>query len=376
MPFRYLSFAGVATVATLCASPVASAQAPVSLSISGTPLHAADAPDATPVATAADAVTATAQWVSGRVPARDARLFGHSGALRAIVVPSAAEVPRPLLEIVGGAEGQAVRWEALTPRGGGGLLGEPVAASAAAPDGVGLLGEPVAGAGLLAPSEPGIWRLSGAGDNAHGSPPLAVITPVPFERKVGGVLNGYRIGRYLTEGAGRTDIYAPPAAFIEVTRENQNFHVSENFQLRQFLTKNQADVWPKYVVLDMRLIDKLELVLQELNAMGIRADRMHVMSGFRTPEYNGPGRGGRAGLSRHTYGDAADVWVDSDGNGYMDDLNGDGVVDIRDAQLMLRAVDRVEQRYPELIGGAGLYVATGAHGPYIHIDVRGTPSRW
>jgi hypothetical protein len=304
------------------------------------------------------------------VRARDARFFGHSGALRAVVVPSTGALPRSLLDAARVPDGDAVRWEALSAGGSGGLLGDPVAtpASGVASSADGLLGAPIAGEGLIAPPEPGIWSLvpSNAADGDGDPIELSVITQVPFERKTGAVLNGYRIGRYPTEGVGRTDNYAPPTGFIEVTRENQDFWISEHFQLRQFLTKNQADVWPKYVALDLRLIDKLELILQELNTMGIRADRMHVMSGFRTPEYNGPGRGGRAHLSRHTYGDAADVWVDSDGNGYMDDLNGDGVVDFRDAQVMLRAVERVEQKYPELVGGAGLYVATSAHGPYIH----------
>src|SRR5690606_14021695 len=199
------------------------------------------------------------------------------------------------------------------------------------------------------------------------SAPLTPIAPVPASRTRDGVLNGYHIGRYPAEGSGRTDRYAPPTGFIEVTPENQDLQISEHFRLRHFLTKDQFDVWPKYLALDLRLIDKLELVLQELNAMGVRADRMHVMSGFRTPQYNGPGEGGRARLSRHTYGDAADVWVDSDGDGYMDDLNGDGRRDLHDAAVILKAVERVEAKYPELVGGAGLYAANSAHGPFIHI---------
>ena len=40
------------------------------------------------------------------------------------------------------------------------------------------------------------------------------------------------------------------------------------------------------------------------------------MSGFRTPQYNAGGgnTGGRAGLSRHMYGDASDIFIDNDGN--------------------------------------------------------------
>jgi hypothetical protein len=70
------------------------------------------------------------------------------------------------------------------------------------------------------------------------------------------------------------------------------------------------------------------------------------------------------------------VWVDNNDDGYMDDLNGDGRRDIADVRLMLRAVERVEARYPELVGGAGLYRANNVRGPFIHIDVRGRAARW
>jgi len=231
--------------------------------------------------------------------------------------------------------------------------------------------------GIMAPSEPGIWRLRlRAGSIREEIKDLTVVVRVPFAAKQGGEINGYRIGRYATEGRNRFDAYSPPMGFIEVTPENQDMQLSEHLRLRQFVTKNQREIWPKYVALDLRLIDKLELVMQELNAMGIPARRMAVMSGFRTPDYNGPGEGGRATLSRHTYGDAADVWVDNDGNGYMDDLNGDARVDANDAAVMRIAADRVEARYPELIGGNGVYASTPEHGPFIHIDVRGKRSRW
>ncbi|HEX8245993.1 MAG TPA: hypothetical protein VF541_20935, partial [Longimicrobium sp.] len=205
-----------------------------------------------------------------------------------------------------------------------------------------------------------------------------LVTRVPFsEKQRDGYLNGYLIGRYVAENV-REGAYAPPPGFIEVTPFNQEMPVSTHFRLRNFLTKNQFSVWPKYLALDLRLIDKLELVMQELNAMGVRAENMAVMSGFRTPAYNiqGVGEGGRALLSRHTYGDASDVWVDNDGDGWIDDLNGDGARDTRDILVMLRAVERVERRYPELIGGAGVYNGNGAHGPFIHIDARGYHSRW
>jgi hypothetical protein len=76
------------------------------------------------------------------------------------------------------------------------------------------------------------------------------------------------------------------------------------------------------------------------------------------------------------YGDAADVFVDNDGNGRMDDLNRDGRVDSRDARILISAVEKVEREHPELIGGGAAYRSTRSHGPFAHIDVRGWRARW
>ena len=143
------------------------------------------------------------------------------------------------------------------------------------------------------------------------------------------------------------------------------------------MTHDQRDVWPKYLVLREELVDKLELVIDDLGAHGVRVDRMVVMSGFRTPQYNARGVGrGRARDSRHQFGDAADVFVDNDGNGRMDDLNRDKRIDSRDARIIMQAIERVERVHPELVGGAALYRATKAHGPFAHVDVRGARARW
>jgi len=210
--------------------------------------------------------------------------------------------------------------------------------------------------------------------------PFAFISLVPFTAKIGGRLGDYRIGFWPSERrrrVARSEMYENPDGFIEITPENQDLYVSEHFRLRDFLTHDQKDVWPKYLVLREELVDKLELVIDDLSAHGVRVERMVVMSGFRTPQYNAQGVGrGRARDSRHQFGDAADVFVDNDGNGRMDDLNRDRRVDSRDARLILQAVERVERAHPELVGGAALYRATRAHGPFAHVDVRGARARW
>lgn len=223
----------------------------------------------------------------------------------------------------------------------------------------------------------------------EGRRPFTYIAMLPFADKVNGRIGAYRIGFWPGEGGrarrgSRSNDAKPanakydnPAGFIQVTRDNAETPVSEHFRLRDFLTHDQARVWPKYLVLDEALVDKLELVISDLRAHGYRADRLHVMSGFRTPQYNRGGGDprGRAELSRHQYGDAADVWVEN-GDGTMADLTGDGRVDARDAAVLAAAAERVERAHPELAGGVGIYHATRAHGPFVHIDVRGHRARW
>jgi uncharacterized protein YcbK (DUF882 family) len=119
-------------------------------------------------------------------------------------------------------------------------------------------------------------------------------------------------------------------------------------------------------------------VLAELEAVGYSTVGVRVMSGFRTPTYNETGGdpAGRAALSRHMYGDAADIYIDNDGNGMLDDLNGDHRVNMRDIDVIEAAVIRVERAHPALIGGRGVYPGNASHGPFIHIDTRGFPARW
>lgn len=233
------------------------------------------------------------------------------------------------------------------------------------------------GEGLRAPGRAGVWELAiRLGNTLKPITDMRVITLRPASDTRRGRIGLYYIGNWPARGAGPN--YAPPSGFIEVTQENQDTRVSEHFRLRDFLPKDQRNVWPKYLVLDTRLIDKLELILEELREQGVNTRGVKVMSGFRTPQYNagvGDPRG-RASLSRHMYGDAADIYIDNAGNGSMDDINGDGRVDVRDAEFIREAAERVERRHPELIGGIGVYRANPSHGPFTHVDTRGYRARW
>ena len=213
-----------------------------------------------------------------------------------------------------------------------------------------------------------------AGSTTHTAE--TVFTMRSFGQKVRALLNGYRLGYWPQEkGRLRSEAYRNPDGFIEVTPENEDTRVSEHFRLRDFVSHGQDNVWPKYVVLREPLLDKLELVIEDLNDHGVNAEGMRIRSGFRTPAHNQAVRGeGSARDSRHQFGDAADVFIDQVGNGRMSDLNGDRKVNFADVKMILDAVERVEARYPELVGGTGLY--TGRNGQFAHIDVRGVRARW
>jgi hypothetical protein len=211
------------------------------------------------------------------------------------------------------------------------------------------------------------------GDDAS----FAFVTMAPWRQKVGSHINGYNVGFWPGEIKMATAKYDNPAGFIEVTRDNVNTLVSTHFRLGDFITHDQKNVWPKYVVLREELLDKLELMLDALQAYGVATEHVVVLSGFRSPQYNERGVSeGMARSSRHQFGDAADIIIDANRDGRMDDLNQDGRVTFDDVRVIDRAVQFIERKYPELVGGLGLYHEMGPSGPFAHIDVRGTRARW
>lgn len=282
-------------------------------------------------------------------PARDA--FGTSGAvkLRFALPGDSIEFP---LEVAGDPSLLTYQWIRVDD-------GSPV-------DSVRSL----AGAEVRVPDAAGFYRLAVVRDGERhvlAEPTLGVM--VPFTQKVGALLNGYRIGTYVAERLGNT-AHSRPEGFLEVRPEQLDLPVSQHFRLSDFVTHDaQGDVWPKYVALNPRLLDKLELVvakLREQHPGGAPNLALDVHSGFRTPAYNA--RVLRSAPdSRHQYGDAADVAFDVDG---------DGRVTLFDEILVARAVDDVEAEHPELVGGLGLYVSRRYRTPYVHIDARGRRTRW
>lgn len=223
-----------------------------------------------------------------------------------------------------------------------------------------------------APDRTGLVRVRVL--NSQGGILLNVFVMRPYHI-ADGVLRGYRIGRYERGAYRGNPLYEAPRGFIEVTPDMTDTPVSPHFTLGQFLCK-QGGGFPKYLRLHPRLVMKLERLQEALRRAGAPA-RLHVMSGFRTPFYN-RSIGNTTTYSAHLYGLAADVFVDEDADGYMDDITGDGRASRADALRLLEIAETVPSFAGDeaLRGGLGVYGAASHRGPFVHVDVRGTSVRW
>ena len=257
-----------------------------------------------------------------------------------------------------------------------------------------------------APREAGVYPVTILPPNRGTTAQLNVFVMVPFPQLEGGYVNGYHIGTYPAEPLRQLMSYSLPRGFIEVTEANQNARVSPHFRLRQFVCKQESE-FPKYIVLDPRLLAVLETVLKKVNERGQACPTLSIMSGYRTPFYN-RAIGNATTYSRHLWGDAADIFIDAHPiDGEMDDLNRDGVVNLRDTEVLYDIVHDLyepqvqrflaggffnEPRLQQLLlangvvedqavqrlmtGGLARYPENRAHGPFVHVDVRGVFTRW
>jgi uncharacterized protein YcbK (DUF882 family) len=298
-----------------------------------------------PLANLASAISPGKALAPSASPTLDA--FGRSGAVKVRLALPGARVEFPIA-IAGAGDSLSYQW---------------VSAVDSTPA---EFARDLTAAPTIAPMRPGFYQLSvirGRTREILPEPSLAVM--VPFSRKLGDEVNGYRIGWYLAERFGGG--YDRPAGFLEVRPEMLGLSITKHLKLADFVTHDdQREVWPKYVALNPRLLDKLELVFSDLGSRvrpGLAVD-MH--SGFRSPSHNSRVENA-ARDSRHMYGDAADLAVDADG---------DGRITMTDELLVMLAVERVEERNPDLVGGLGLYTSRRFRTPYVHIDARGTRTRW
>jgi len=225
-----------------------------------------------------------------------------------------------------------------------------------------------------APDSPGLEDMTISHNGQQVRVNLFVLTP--FRNGVEDTLNGYRIGKYAQPWRNMSS-YAVPRGFIDLTAMSEDLRVSPNFKLGQFRCKQQLGHEPTYLLVRPEMLVKLEIILEAANEKGWEADTFFVMSGYRTPFYNAA-IGNTTTSSRHLYGDAADIYIDQDRDGQMDDLDGNGRIEKADAYVLVALIDDLAAKNdPRWVpGGGSAYGANAAHGPFVHVDTRGYKARW
>jgi Peptidase M15 len=312
-------------------------------------LEAAEQPaSALEYVTAPDSAAAMRGSVA-RPPARsfETGAFGHSNAVRVRVALPNDAIRLPI-DFAGTTDGMQAQWV--------GFDGKSAEAGMSFP----------ADRVLRAPSRPGAyWLVISRGGVTDTIADLALFVEHPMPNVMATGINGYHMGRWPKAADGIV-----PRGFIEVTQRLSDFPLSPHLRLSDFVVHDSQDAFPKYLHVREPLLDKIELIVGEIAQMRGRAAsvvKLNVASGFRSPAHNGQ-LSGSAQDSRHMYGDAADIAIDANNDGKLTEI---------DARLVAAAAEVVERKYPDLVGGVGLYITTeGAGWPYVHVDVRGKRARW
>jgi len=203
---------------------------------------------------------------------------------------------------------------------------------------------------------------------------IFVLAPLQVDDK--GMMHGYHLGHYPNTPLKGLSVYKKPKGLVKVNAEDTSLQLSPHFTLGQFLCKQKSE-YPIYLIVRTELLLKLEYLLELVNKKGIETDGFAFISGFRTPYYNT--LIGNVKYSRHQWGGAADIFIDrAPRDGQMDDLNRDGVVDVKDAAYLYELINKESHSdsFKKMIGGLGQYKKTATHGPFIHVDARGFRARW
>lgn len=236
---------------------------------------------------------------------------------------------------------------------------------------------------------------------------IHLLTPVRGDRIQAGMIEDYKIGEYLApddpavaeryaEVSGwpalHPERYQRPTWFYRVDEETKNLNLTPNMDLGfwtiDFPWKSLG--MPQYIALDWHLVQKIEDLITLMRGEGFLITRFKPIYGFRSPAFNlgtitdFEDTNLKVPYSMHQYGRAVDMIIDEDGDEKLDDLNGDGQVDIHDAAVIMHYVNRLDRDYRaqgrmQMVGGAGLYTHNDfvertqmiGQTPYIHVDTRG-----
>jgi len=230
-----------------------------------------------------------------------------------------------------------------------------------------------------APAKSGYYPVKIKEKNKNGSGSeikLNVFVLQPAHKMNGQYLDGFKIGYYPNIPVDKKAYYSKPTGFLKIEESLLDLNLTPHFKMDQFVT-NQSTKFPQYIVLKESLLLKLEYFLEEVNNVGYKADTFGIVSVYRSPYFNNK-LGNNTDLSRHLFGDAADIYIDNTGNNWMDDLNGDGKLNIHDSNLLFDLAVKFDQKeeFSQLQGGLSSYKGNGVRGPFLHIDSRGFHVSW
>jgi hypothetical protein len=228
-------------------------------------------------------------------------------------------------------------------------------------------------------------------DQMEGTWSTTFVVKVPYNSAGNGILDGYTVGIYPNPSLdtapaqvkAHPEAYTPPQYLIPVSPNTAHLYVSSHFRLGDFSPSEELRAGRRhFIALDTRLLDCLEALCDRLQSEELPGDAVRILRGYVSPYRRQIlAREGVAlvEFSRYQYGDSVTIIVDADGNSMMDDLNGDGAIDIGDADRLAEALDAVQQQL-KLWGGIGVYETfespTGPDTPCVQVDMRGWRERW
>lgn len=195
-----------------------------------------------------------------------------------------------------------------------------------------------------------------------------------------GFLNGFELGEY-PDGSKKKnpDYYKPPAYFYFLDYDVIGCSISEHIKLGDLGYDGRAPI-PQYFALDYELVRKLELLIDELNARDLPSRYHFIGGGFISPKSNilrTSKTAAAAKTSRHLWGEAIDFMIDEYPlDETMDDMNRDGVIDVRDAFEVRDIITKLEDSGRCVKGGIGVYSPPRNSDIQLHVDVRGFQTRW
>ncbi len=234
------------------------------------------------------------------------------------------------------------------------------------------------------PESAGLLRLKFASD---GSTPVHLFCLVPgYEpRSAKGIVRDRNIGAYGDPASGVEDVrkyshlYRAPRYFVDINETTESLNLSPRVRVGDLValtSKENPTRHVNFAPVCYPLIAKIEAAWRVFSAKHPEIPQWRYISWFRSPAHN-KGQGG-ATFSRHPYGDACDIIVDLDYDWRMDDLNGDGASDMKDAVEIVGIFEDLEAQGAVTVGGLGAYEYPGPEstGSATHIDARGYLERW